>query len=92
MKLPYLQAFRDVRGKMRFYVRDLVTKKRVAINAAPDDPGFMDAYRNAYVEVFGSLAPREPYRVMHREREQWSITRREPGSRWRPVRRTKRVF
>ena len=54
MKLPYLQCFFDRRygtGKMRFYVRDPVAKKRVAIAVGPDHPEFMAHYRRALTNL-----------------------------------------
>jgi hypothetical protein len=98
MKLPYLQHFRDSQGKMRFYVRNTLTKRRIAIKIAPGDPQFMALYRGALVEL--GLIPPERYaerqRIMHRVGdhgwERWRIGhqhkprgRRLRGTRTKPV-------
>jgi hypothetical protein len=82
MKLPYLQCFRDRLGKPRFYVRDVVAKRRsVAIKAAPDTPEFMQQYRDAIAALGLGYLPNLPVRrrhVMHWRR--WQRTERDEKS------------
>jgi hypothetical protein len=103
VRLPYLETFRDQGGKLRCYVRDRSSKKRIALAAAPGTPEFMVAYRNALVELglawlgLASTPEMPPQRrgAMHRRRggkwQQFQIARDEPGGVWRVMRRTKCV-
>ena len=97
-RLPYLEMFRDQGGKLRYYVRDRTSKKRIALAAAPGTPEFMVAYRKALVELGLASTPETPPQrrgAMHRRRgarwQQFQIARDEPGGAWRVIRRTKCV-
>ena len=97
-RLPYLETFRDQGGKLRCYVRDRTSKKRIALVAAPGTPEFMVAYRNALVELGLASTPETPPQrrgAMHRRRgakwQHFQIARDELGGAWRVTRRTKCV-
>lgn len=92
-RLPYLETFRDQSGKLRCYVRDRTSKKRIALAATPE---FMVAYRNALVELGLASTPKTPPQrraAMHRRQgaqwQQFQIARDEAEGDWRVIRRTK---
>ncbi len=95
-RLPYLETFRDQGGKLRCYVRDRTSKKRIALAGTPGSPEFIVAYRNALVELGLAPTPEAPPKrrgAMHRRQgvqwQQFQIARDEPAGDWRVMRRTK---
>jgi hypothetical protein len=69
VRLPHLETFRDRGGKLRCYVRDRTSKKRIALASAPGARKFIIAYRNALVELGLACTPETPPQrrgAMHR--------------------------
>jgi hypothetical protein len=95
----YLDQYRDRHGKVRRYVRNRITGKRIALTAAPDEAGFMSVYQSALLALGLTSLPDadlQRRRVMHRPEDNgkwqhWIINRSKPGNRWHRVVRTKCV-
>jgi hypothetical protein len=90
--LPHVQRFRDRHGKLRCYVRNTITQRRIAITAEDGTAEFMAAYHNALAALgLSSRASPERALIMHRnggnEWEQWRVY--PGGGRWRRELRTK---